>query len=152
MASPLIMIGDELSVRANCIVAVEVSGSTVIVYPDTGYAPFCIDMDNCAAARDQRNRILAAVHDAEKVDFLSMGGRSSTNALHAEPLETDSTKNTPDERGLPRVSKIAGLLQREFGDELERTGFQQDLWIALQVVYGPSGAAHFIAGCQNPRR
>ncbi|KNC91114.1 hypothetical protein [Trabulsiella odontotermitis] len=152
MASPLIMIGDELSVRANCIVAVEVSGTIVIVYPDTGHAPFCIDMDTSAAARDQRNRILAAVNDADKIDFLTMGGRSSTNALNAEPAETVSTKNTPDESRLSRVSRIAGMLQQEFGDTMKQVGFQHDLWVALQVVYGPGGAAEFIADCQNPRR
>lgn len=146
MASPLIMIDGRLSVRTNRIVAVEVSGSSVIVHLDAVQTPFRIDMDNCADARSKRNCILETIHDAEKIDW-----RTSTNAVHTGSVEIVLSKNTPDESRLSRVSRVAGLLLQEFGDTLKQVGFQHDLWGALQVIYGPGGAAEFISDCQNPR-
>ncbi|WP_208952541.1 hypothetical protein [Rahnella sp. ChDrAdgB13] len=52
---------------------------------------------------------------------------------------------------LERVNKIVDVLTAEFGDDITRMKFWEELWVALVVIYGPRGAVDFIERCQTPR-
>lgn len=130
MANPMITVDDQIAVRAQDIRAIEVKGDTVVVYCDY-VGPFFLDTSDVSCARELRNRLLAAIQ-----------------AANNEPV---STINDAD-YGLPQISRIVELLRGEFGERLNTVGFHDDLWLALQVMYGPEGAARFITDYQHCRR
>ncbi|MGX5053128.1 hypothetical protein ACWKX9_05635 [Enterobacter asburiae] len=159
----MIDIDEDFSVRAHKIEALEVQGTAVIVHLDDGHSKLS-EARGHQDARDMHNRILAAVHQADVKSLVSHakgmnicattapnGGGLSTHALTAE---THAENGRTSIKGMTRqagVNRIADVLKYEFGDRLRSPGFMEDLWVALQVIYGPTGAADFISECQNPR-
>lgn len=121
MANPMITVDDQIAVRARNIRAIEVHGETVVVHCDC-VGPFFLGTSDVSCARELRNRLLTAIQAATS--------------------ESASTTNDAD-YGLPQISRIVDLLQQAFGKRLDTTGFRNDLWLALQVIYGPGGAAQY---------
>lgn len=130
MANPMITVDDQIAVRAQDIRAIEVKGETVVVYCDY-VGPFFLGTSDVSCARELRNRLLAAIQAANN--------------------ESVSTINDAD-YGLPQISRIVDLLQQAFGERLNTIGFRNDLWLALQVIYGPDGAVRFINDYLNRPR
>lgn len=130
MANPMITVDDQIAVRANDIRAIEVQGETVVVYCDY-VGPFYLGTPDVSCARELRNRLLTTIQ-----------------AANNEPA---STINDAD-YGLPQISRVVDLLQQAFGERLNTIGFRNDLWLALQVIYGPDGAARFITDYLNRPR
>jgi len=130
MANPMIELDDRFAVRANDIRAIEVQGETVVVFCDY-VEPFYLGTPDVSCARELRNRLLTAIQ-----------------AANNEPVSTINDA----EYGLPQISRIVDLLEQAFGERLNTIGFRNDLWLALQVIYGPDGAARFITDCLNRPR
>ncbi|SMG61927.1 hypothetical protein [Cedecea sp. NFIX57] len=160
MANPMIDIDEDFSVRAHKIEALEVQGATMIVHLDDGHSKLN-EARSHQDAREMRNRIAAAVHQADVKSLVSdeictttssFSGNASTNALMAEAHAEDARVSIKGMTRQASVNRIADVLRYEFGDCLGSPGFMEDLWVALQVIYGPSGAADFISECQNPRQ
>lgn len=128
MANPMITVDDQIAVRAQDIRAIEIKGETVVVYCDY-VGPFYLDTSDVSCARELRNRLLTAIP-----------------ASNNEPV---SSINNAD-YGLPQISRIVDLLQQAFGERLNTIGFRNDLWLALQVIYGSEGAARYANDCLNP--
>ncbi|RAP70016.1 hypothetical protein [Candidatus Erwinia dacicola] len=130
MANAMITVDDQIAVRARNIRAIEVHGETVVVHCDC-VGPFFLGTSDVSCARELRNCLLTAIQ-----------------AATSEPA---STINDAD-YGLPQISRIVDLLQQAFGERLDTTGFRDDLWLALQVIYGPDGAARFTTDYLNRPR
>lgn len=146
MGNPMINISDNFSVRAAKITALKVSDSAVYVHFENGI-PACIDARDHQEARHIRNYILTEIRAAS----VSGGGIRSKSSMHA--LAAEDVSNDPVSARIfsrqDRVNQIVDVFKREFGESTELVGFMHDLWIALQVIYGPSGAATFISECQG---
>lgn len=50
---------------------------------------------------------------------------------------------------LVRVNKIVEVLTAEFGDEVAHMKFWSELWVALEVIYGPGGAVDLVTRYQS---
>lgn len=156
MANPIVALDDRIAVRVSDIHAIEVSGESVIVFCD--YAqPYVLHTRDEASARDRRNQILAAIMaadnrtDATSCRINAEGVMPKLLAQVASSGETaSSVPPSGADYGLPQINQIVGLLKREFGDRLKTTGFRNDLWLALQVIYGSEGAARYANDCLNP--
>jgi len=128
MVNPMITVDDQIAVRANEIRAIEVRGESVVVYCNC-VGPFNLWTSDVSGAHELRNRLLSEIKATDK--------------------EHDSATHDVD-YGLPQVGRIVDLLQQVFGERLNTVSFRNDLWLALQVIYGSEGAARYANDCLNP--
>lgn len=143
MANPMIDIDDRFSARASQIVALQASRCGVTVSYLTGENT-CLHVADEAEARELRNRILKAIRDAEGQAPIPCSSSVLSN-MSTEGKMAIPSRPTIDS-GVKRINKIIRLLRDEFGaDVLEQRSFRDDLWVALQAIYGADGANRFIA-------
>ena len=51
---------------------------------------------------------------------------------------------------IDRVNKVVQLLVAEFGDDITRAKFGDEIWVALQVILGPGEAEHLLNRYLSP--
>lgn len=145
MANPMIELDDRLSVRVGDITRLMLSGANVIVTLN-GCSDYFVCTKDEAAARKVKSGIIEALNRCQPREI------ASTTVADMKCAARACTEKAPLAYGQAQVNRIVDLLRQEFGDGLKHTGFMDDLWVALQVVYGPGGAVDFITDRLNYRR
>lgn len=114
-------------------------------------AQLCVAAKEHQHAREAHNLFLAQIRE-EKAAI-----NPALNMQHADETGGSAPPAVGEDAvlaayGLEQVNKIVTLLRGEFGEILDTMGFMDDLWVAIQVRYGPTGAADFILYCKDSVR